>query len=78
MLYPETASRVALLRSQLESELLQAEEAILREVALLKIIHEGRTGDGTVQARAVELTTAQTVGFLTDYLPELAAAVASS
>jgi hypothetical protein len=74
---PETVSRVAQLRAQLEAELYDAEEKVAREVALLKIVHEGRTGDGTLQARTVELTTAQTVGFLSEYLPELAAAIAS-
>jgi hypothetical protein len=77
MAYPETVARVIRLRAQLESELLAAEAEVAREVALLKIIHEGRTGDGALSARTVELTTAQTVGFLSKYLPDLSAALAS-
>lgn len=75
---PETIARVNQLNLLLQEELLEAEEKVAREVALLKIIHLGRTGDGALQARTVELSTAHTVGFLTDYLPELAAAISSS
>jgi hypothetical protein len=76
--YPGTAARALQLRALLESELREAEERHLREVALLKIVHAGHTGESTIQSRTIELTTAQTTGFLSEFLPELAAAIATS
>ena len=60
------------LRADLEDPLVDAEEKILEEKAMLETVYKGLTGSDSVSARQEELTKEYTLGFLGDFLPGFA------
>ena len=73
----DLADIVRTLRTELEGPLKEAEKKLLNEKSLLLLVYEGLTGRSSVDARVSDLTYPYTIGFLSDYLPELSQTIST-
>ena len=74
----EEKQKVKELREELEGPLAAAETKILEEKSLLLLVYESLTGSSSIDGRLSNLSTAYTIGYLSEHLPGFAQTITTS